>query len=163
MLNKNTVVDLWHAFKKIPLNPVKDEEEGETFEISEPFLAFRKGTRIDDIYYWFHTAYKEYGGMTALAGNDQYMDRRFTVETPVGTLVVYAKHEGVDSFCDYPGIYIDLAHTKEQKSGEEVGDLVCVVEYDSSSERLQIVPYADTSRDEPSFGEDYINTAWSAI
>ena len=34
--------------------------------------------------------------------------REFVVETPIGKLKIYAKHEGTDSPADYPGVWIDF-------------------------------------------------------
>ena len=35
--------------------------------------------------------------------------RRFVIETPLGKLEVYAKHDKSDCAEDYPGVFIDLS------------------------------------------------------
>ena len=35
--------------------------------------------------------------------------RRFVIETPLGKLEVYAKHDKSDCAADYPGVFIDFA------------------------------------------------------
>ena len=54
------------------------------------------------------------------------MKREFFVETPAGTLHVYAKHGTVDDPANYPGVYVDLL-----RNGHERETLACV-EYDSA-------------------------------
>lgn len=62
------------------------------------------------------------------------MKRGFFIETPIGKLKVYAKHN-VDSPEDYPGVYIDLVR-------EDGGlDMLACVEYDSCREQLQTCVY----------------------
>lgn len=72
------------------------------------------------------------------------MERDFFVDTPLGTLHVYAKHSIVDSPADYPGVYIDLI-----RDGHDPEMLACV-EYDSGDETMLTTAY-DIGRDEPIF------------
>lgn len=53
--------------------------------------------------------------------------REFFVDTPIGKLKIHAKHEGVDSSADYPGVWIDYI---VPATGTEI-PLTCV-EYDPS-------------------------------
>lgn len=70
--------------------------------------------------------------------------REFSVETPMGILWVYAKHD-TDSPEDYPGIYIDLIRPGTERN---MSDPVCTVEYDSSEKRIQTVAF-DAEMDAP--------------
>lgn len=63
--------------------------------------------------------------------------REFFVETPMGILRVYAKHDS-DTPEDYPGVYIDLVIPGTERVAS---DLVCTVEYDSGNQRIQTVAY----------------------
>ena len=60
--------------------------------------------------------------------------REFIVETPLGKLKVYAKHES-DNPADFPGVFVDLV-----REGEDDEMLACV-EYDSCSDTLQTCVY----------------------
>lgn len=60
--------------------------------------------------------------------------REFYVETPLGKLKVWAKHE-VDCAPDFPGVYIDLV-----RDGEDDEMLACV-EFESCDGYLQTVVY----------------------
>lgn len=61
------------------------------------------------------------------------MNREFYIDTPLGRLKVWAKHE-IDSPKDFPGVYIDLMTL----AGPEI--LACV-EYDSCHKHLQTCVY----------------------
>lgn len=63
------------------------------------------------------------------------MEREFFIDTPLGKLHVWAKHE-TDCADDYPGVYIDLAGG----DGECDGMLACV-EYNSADMMLQTCVY----------------------
>ena len=69
--------------------------------------------------------------------------REFFVDTPIGPLHIYAKHEGVDSLDDYPGVYIDIV--KADGSSE----LLACVEFDSGNSTCVQSCLYDTGRDEP--------------
>lgn len=69
-------------------------------------------------------------------------DREFFVETPLGLLKVWAKHD-VDLSLDYPGVYVDLV-----REGEDDICLTCV-EYESSKDEIQTVVYQNAWTDEP--------------
>ena len=69
-------------------------------------------------------------------------DREFFVETPLGLLKVWAKHD-VDLSLDYPGVYVDLV-----REGEDDVCLACV-EYESSQKDIQTVVYGDVRTEEP--------------
>lgn len=151
MFEKNTVIDLWDAFGKVP---TREAENGaQVIDDPKGFLGWPDGTDIETVWRWFDEAFEEWGGVYTLLYECPPKERRFFVNTPDGVIECYAKHEGVDSQCDYPGVYVDLRSTNEQKSGKTIGDLVCCVEYDNAHERIQVVPYADLTIDEPSFGE----------
>lgn len=62
------------------------------------------------------------------------MKREFTVDTPLGKLRVWAKHDE-DYPDDFPGVYIDLV-----RQGEDDAELACV-EYNPCYERLQTCVY----------------------
>lgn len=72
------------------------------------------------------------------------MERDFCVDTPLGTLHVYAKHSITDSPADYPGVYVDLV-----RSGRDPEMLACV-EYDSGDGTMLTTSY-DVGRDDPVF------------
>ena len=62
--------------------------------------------------------------------------RRFVIETPLGKLEVYAKHDKSDCAEDYPGVFIDFVRV----------DL------------LQTVVYGDCASDEPTAIVEHYNT-----
>ena len=69
-------------------------------------------------------------------------DREFYIETPLGLLKVFSKHD-VDLSLDYPGVNIDLI-----REGED--DLpLATVEYESTKDHIQTVVYAEISREDP--------------
>ncbi len=76
------------------------------------------------------------------------MERDFCVDTPLGTLHVYAKHSITDSPADYPGVYVDLV-----RNGCDPEMLACV-EYDSGDETMLTTAY-DIGRDEPVFAHHH--------
>ena len=69
------------------------------------------------------------------------MVREFYVDTPLGKLKVWSKHE-TDNADDFPGVYIDIV-----RDGLD-DDMLACVEYDSCSNRLQTLVY-QTGMDEP--------------
>ncbi len=70
------------------------------------------------------------------------MERCFFIDTPIGQLKVYAKHE-VDCAADFPGIYIDLICP-----GLDYGNnMLCCVEYDSCHKQIQTVVYQPRKED----------------
>lgn len=76
------------------------------------------------------------------------MERDFCVDTPLGTLHVYAKHSITDSPADYPGVYVDLV-----RNGRDPEMLACV-EYDSSDGTMLTTAY-DIGCDEPIFAHHH--------
>lgn len=76
------------------------------------------------------------------------MERDFCVDTPLGTLHVYAKHSITDSPADYPGVYVDLV-----RNGRDPEMLACV-EYDSSDSTMLTTAY-DIGCDEPIFAHHH--------
>lgn len=60
--------------------------------------------------------------------------REFYINTPLGKLKVWAKHE-IDCAEDCPGVYIDLV-----RDGRD-DDMLACVEYDSYNKRLQTCVY----------------------
>ncbi len=69
-------------------------------------------------------------------------DREFFVETPLGLLRVWAKHD-VDLSLDFPGVYVDLV-----REGEEDVCLACV-EYESVNKEIQTCVYGDARTEDP--------------
>ena len=69
-------------------------------------------------------------------------DREFYVETPLGLLKVWAKHD-VDLSLDFPGVYIDLV-----REGEDDVLLACV-EYESVDKWIQTCVYGDSREEAP--------------
>ena len=63
--------------------------------------------------------------------------RRFVIETPLGKLEVYAKHDKSDCAEDYPGVFIDFV----REDGATV--VLACVEYDPDKDLLQTVVYGD--------------------
>ena len=110
----------------------------------------------EDIWHWFDEQYADFGGVHALMYDNPQPERKFQVWTPHGYLECYAKHEQ-DTGADYPGIYVDLRVTEEQKAGKVIGDMICCVEYNSADDWIQIVPYADLEADEgvPTLGDHW--------
>ena len=66
--------------------------------------------------------------------------RRFVIETPLGKLEVYAKHDKSDCAADYPGVFIDFV----REDGATV--VLACVEYDPDKDLLQTVVYGDCDR-----------------
>jgi len=62
------------------------------------------------------------------------MKREFIIDTPLGKLRVWAKHDQ-DCLVDFPGVYVDFL-----QDGKDDALLACV-EYDSSNDRLQTCVY----------------------
>ena len=75
-------------------------------------------------------------------------ERDFCVDTPLGTLHVYAKHSITDSPADYPGVYVDLV-----RHGRDPEMLACV-EYDSRDETMLTTAY-DTGCETPVFAHHH--------
>lgn len=70
------------------------------------------------------------------------MEREFFIDTPLGKLHVWAKHD-TDCAADYPGVYIDLV------GGDgECDDMLACVEYNSTDKILQTCVY-QPGMDEP--------------
>ena len=69
--------------------------------------------------------------------------RHFIVDTPVGQLAIYAKHDKTDCAADYPGVFIDYV----RKDGATA--ILACVEYDPNKEALQTVVYGNCASDEP--------------
>lgn len=65
-------------------------------------------------------------------------NRDFNIDTPLGQLRVYAKHQ-TDSPNDFPGVYIDI---------KETNDMLACVEYESVDKQLQTCVY-QPGNDEP--------------
>lgn len=68
--------------------------------------------------------------------------REFFIDTPLGKLRVWAKHE-TDTADDFPGVYIDLVG-----SDNGCDDMLACVEYDSVDGNLQTCVY-QPGMDEP--------------
>lgn len=66
--------------------------------------------------------------------------RRFVIETPLGKLEVYAKHDKSDCAEDYPGVFIDFV----REDGATV--VLACVEYDPDKDLLQTVVMAIAHR-----------------
>lgn len=71
------------------------------------------------------------------------MEREFRVKTPLGDLLIYAKHE-TDNPKDFPGVFIDFVH----ENGEN--EMLACVEFDSCAKSIQTCVYA-LGLDEPVF------------
>ena len=70
------------------------------------------------------------------------MEREFFIDTPLGKLHVWAKHDK-DFADDYPGVYIDIVG-----GDSEYGDMLACVEYNSADKILQTCVYQPVT-DEP--------------
>ena len=68
-------------------------------------------------------------------------NREFYIDTPLGKLKVYAKHDS-DSAEDYPGVFIDLVTNTEDIC------LACV-EYESVDKIIQTCVYGDVFEETP--------------
>ena len=152
MLSKNTIIDLWWMLTDIPT--VMNAEMATV--IDEDFIGWPSGTEVEKIWHWFDGQYAGFGGVHALMYDNPQPERKCQVWTPHGCLECYAKHEQ-DTGADYPGIYVDLRVTEEQKAGKVIGDVICCVEYNSADDWIQIVPYADLEADEgvPTLGDHW--------
>lgn len=60
--------------------------------------------------------------------------RDFDIQTPLGTLRVYSKHN-IDNPVDFPGVYVDI---------KETNDMLACVEYDSANQTIQTCVYQPT-------------------
>ena len=84
--------------------------------------------------------------------------RHFIVDTPVGQLAIYAKHDKTDCAADYfwwqdsPGSGIDYV----RKDGATA--ILACVEYDPNKEALQTVVYGNCASDEPTEIVEHYNT-----
>lgn len=76
------------------------------------------------------------------------MERSFFVDTPLGTLHVYAKHGIVDDPVDYPGVYVDLIRNNCER------EMLACVEYDSGDEMILTTAY-DTACETPVFAHHH--------
>ena len=75
------------------------------------------------------------------------MKREFYVDTPLGKLHIYAKHD-TDNADDYPGAYVEMV-----RKGYAPEMLACV-EYDSGDGRMLTTVY-DIGHDEPTVIHHY--------
>lgn len=66
--------------------------------------------------------------------------RRFVIETPLGKLEVYAKHDKSDCAEDYPGVFIDFV----REDGATV--VLACVEYDPDSRQSSMAIAHRTSQ-----------------
>ncbi len=151
MLNKNTVIDLWHALEDTPFVERADCEQ--ILDDPDGFMGFPYGTTKGAIWDWFDQNYKQWGGLRALLEDDPQPERKFSVHTPAGVIECYAKHE-TDSDADFPGIYVDIRYNRKQLAEKQIGDLAAVVEYDSCTGNFQTVTYRP-GQDEPVSVEVY--------
>ena len=78
--------------------------------------------------------------------------RHFVIETPLGKLEVYAKHDKSDCAEDYPGVFIDFV----REDGATV--VLACVEDDPDKDLLQTVVYGDCASDEPTAIVEHYNT-----
>lgn len=76
------------------------------------------------------------------------LEREFWVDTPLGAMHIFAKHESKDVMTDYPGVYVDLV-----RKGHGAEMLACI-EYDSSDGRMLATVY-DIGHDEPTVIHHY--------
>ena len=151
MLTKNTLIDLWSMLSNIP-TVINDQN---VTVLDEDFLGWPVGTDVETVWHWFDDQFADFGGVHALMYDNPQPDRKFQVWTPRGILECYAKHEGKVSGKEiYPGVYINLRVTDEQKASEVVDRQVCCVEYDSCSKHLQTLVY-QLMVDEPTHFEVY--------
>lgn len=79
-------------------------------------------------------------------------ERSFIINTPLGDLKAYAKHEKTDCAEDYPGVYIDYI----RKDGATV--MLACVEYNPWTKQIQTVVYGDCAADEPTEVVGHYNT-----
>lgn len=95
-----------------------------------------------DVYYCFSASddterdYQIQNGFDAYVAmyeqnHTRLFGRDFDIQTPLGALHVYSKHEA-DNPKDFPGVYIDL---------KETGDMLACVEYDSVNHTMQTCVY----------------------
>ena len=148
-LSKNTVIELWHELANIPtvMNGAM------ATVIDEDYLGWQAGTDVEEIWHWFDDQFADFGGVHVLMYENPQPTRKFQVQTPAGIIEVYAKHEGVDSEQDYPGVYVDFRHNREQLAGKELGDMIGCVEYNSCKDMMQVEVYASLEKEEPTFSE----------
>ena len=76
------------------------------------------------------------------------MERDFCVDTPLGILHIFAKHENGDVMADFHGVYVDLV-----REGHDPEMIACV-EYDSCDGRMLTTVY-DIGHDEPTVIHHY--------
>ncbi|MBQ6403321.1 MAG: hypothetical protein IJI27_05395 [Oscillospiraceae bacterium] len=138
MLKKNTILNLWDLLGTIPTST---DEGSSPVVIDTPFLGWPVGTKVETIWKWFDEQANGYGGVCALMYGQVFPERRFDVETPEGILRISSKLEDDDEEA-YPGVWVDLLHTEEEKRGDFPGNAIICVEYDSSKGVLQSIRYA---------------------
>lgn len=81
-------------------------------------------------------------GETVVLSTDTEAKREFFVDTPLGKLHVYAKHE-TDSPEDFPGVFVDLITPAYPE-----GDCLVCTEYESCNKLIQTCVY-QPNEDEP--------------
>lgn len=69
--------------------------------------------------------------------------REFYIDTPLGKLKVWAKHE-TDSPEDYPGVFVDIL-----TNDNEEGIMLACIEYDSSLDGIYTRVYGNGLNDAP--------------
>lgn len=69
--------------------------------------------------------------------------REFHIDTPLGKLKVYSKHEK-DCPADFPGVFVDLV-----RDGNEEDVLIACVEFDSCEKNLLATIYGQLYNDSP--------------
>jgi len=156
MLNRNTIIDLWHEFEDVPFVERADCEQ--YLDLPEGFMGFPWGTTKQTIWDWFDKAYQPWGGLTELLEGNPQPERKFQIKTPAGVIECYSKHQGVDSDMDYPGVYIDIRYNRMQLADKQLGEMVACIELDSATGNMQTCVYKP-GQDEPSHVEVYDTNA----
>lgn len=87
------------------------------------------------------------------AGIEMDRKREFTVDTPLGRIHVYSKHDPVDCAADFPGIYVDFI--PPYYGSEPI--LLAATEYDPYTNEVKTCVYGDGISDEPTHVENHYN------
>lgn len=140
-MTKNTMIDLWNEFANVPV--VINQENITVIDDPRGFMGWPAGTDVEDVWRWFDEEFAEFGGVHALMYDNLQPERKFHVQTPGGIIECAANDDG-----DYPGVYVRLNRSSDQIAGTKLGDLACVVEYDTKVEAFLSCIYAE-DRDEP--------------
>lgn len=113
------------------------------------FEPVERGSTLGNLYMQI---YDHNGDADVLEDTMENTSLLLKVDTSVGQLAIYAKHDKTDCAADYPGVFIDYV----RKDGATA--ILACVEYDPNKEALQTVVYGNCASDEPTEIVEHYNT-----